>query len=338
MSLKVLILGINGFVGHRLTELILSKTDWQVSGMDLQLNRIQHCLRYPQLKIKQGDITKELAWIKEQIEHSDVVIPLAAIAIPALYVKDPLSVFELDFEANLQIIRLVHAANKRLIFPSSSEVYGMCDDNEFNEQNSNLTVGPICKDRWIYSASKQLLDRVIHAYGKHHDLRFSLFRPFNWIGPNQDEVFATTAENSRVVSRFISNIIHGRDIVLVNGGHQRRCFTFIDDGVEALIEIIQNKNNAAEGHIFNIGNPNNNLSIKELAEKIKSLALTYPKYREMAENTQITSVDQQEFYGNSYQDTTNRVPCIKNAKKYLGWQPRTGIDIALKNTLDFYLN
>ena len=106
-----------------------------------------------------------------------------------LYVQDPLRVFELDFEANLDIIRHVREYKKRIIFPSTSEVYGMCPDSEFDEEKSHLVTGPINKERWIYSTSKQLLDRVIYAYGKHKDLSYSLFRPFNWYGPRLDNIF-----------------------------------------------------------------------------------------------------------------------------------------------------
>jgi nucleoside-diphosphate-sugar epimerase len=337
MSLKVLILGINGFIGHRLTEIILSKTDWEIYGMDLSNHRLEQCLRYPRFKFQQGDIIKELDWIKKHIEICDVVLPLAAIAIPSLYIKIPIKIFELDFEANLKIIKLVHEAQKRLIFPSSSEVYGMCDEPEFDEETSKLTLGPIAKERWIYSASKQLLDRIIYAYGKHEGLNFTLFRPFNWIGPKQDEVFSVNSEHSRVVSLFISNIIHGKNMVLVNGGLQKRCFTYIDDGIDAIIKMIKNHNNIASGRIFNIGNPQNNISIKELAQKIKTMALSYPKYQEQANNVQIISVPEESFYGPSYQDVANRLPSINNAKQFLDWMPRTDIDIALKNTLDYYL-
>lgn len=337
MTIKVLILGANGFIGHRLVETILSKTAWEVHGIDLSSHRLENCLEYPRFHFQIGDITKEKAWLKDKLDLCDVVLPLAAIATPSLYVQDPLKVFELDFEANLEVLKLTHAAKKRIIFPSTSEVYGMCDDLEFDEQSSKLVLGPIEKERWIYSSCKQLLDRVIYAYGAHRGLQFTLFRPFNWIGPKQDEVFAQGAEHARVVSQFISNIVHQKDIILVNGGQQRRCFTYIDDGVEALMSIIENENNNANGRIFNIGNPFNNLSIAELAYKIKSLAMSYPKYQEAAENVQIISVNQDDFYGKSYEDVSNRVPSIKNAETYLNWHPQTDMDIALNNTLDYYL-
>lgn len=89
-----------------------------------------------------------------------------AIATPIEYTRNPLRVFELDFEENLRIIRYCVKYRKRIIFPSTSEVYGMCSDKYFDEDHSNLIVGPVNKPRWIYSVSKQLLDRVIRAYGE----------------------------------------------------------------------------------------------------------------------------------------------------------------------------
>ena len=117
----------------------------------------------------------------------DVVLPLVAIATPASYTREPLRVFELDFEANLDIVRKCVRYGKRVLFPSTSEVYGMSSDASFDEENSNLVLGPIHKQRWIYSCSKQLLDRVIYAYGQQQGLHFTLFRPFNWIGPKLDD-------------------------------------------------------------------------------------------------------------------------------------------------------
>ena len=87
--------------------------------------------------------------------------------------------FELDFEENLRIVKMAAKYGKRVVFPSTSEVYGMCPDREFDEDSSPLVYGPIRKERWIYSASKQLLDRVIWAMGNANGLRFTLFRPFN---------------------------------------------------------------------------------------------------------------------------------------------------------------
>ncbi len=337
MSLKVLILGVNGFIGNGLTRAILKNTDWEIYGMDMSTNKLEESLGDPRFHFIEGDIGINKEWIEYHVKKCDVALPLVAIANPATYVKDPLRVFELDFEANLQIVRQCLQYKTRVLFPSTSEVYGMCEDAAFDEESSNMVLGPIQKERWIYSCSKQLLDRVIYAYGKHQNLAFTLFRPFNWIGPKQDDVYEDKEGSSRVVSQFISHIIHGKDIQLVDGGSQRRSFTFLDDGIDCLLKIIENKEGCADGRIFNIGNPANDLSIKELAILLLDLAKTYPKYAERANKIKIVEVESASYYGKGYQDILTRVPAIKNAEQYLGWRPTTDLKTALKKTLDYYL-
>lgn len=336
--MRVLILGANGFIGSHLSEAILAKTDWQVDAIDLSQDRLSHCLNHPNFHFLCGDITKEKDWIITHIQSCDVVLPLVAIATPSLYVQDPLRVFELDFEANLEIIRHCVAFKKRLIFPSTSEVYGMCPDTEFDEEKSVLVTGPIHKERWIYSTSKQLLDRLIYAYGKHQGLSYTLFRPFNWYGPRLDNVFNPKPGGSRALTQFIGNILRGESIHLVNGGNQKRCFTYISDGIDALLRIIENKSNVAVNRIFNLGNPWENISIRELANKLLlSIVRDYPNYAQQAKQVQLIDVDAKQYYGEGYQDVSLRVPAIEKAKAYLNWTPSVNMDTGLKHTLDFYL-
>ena len=135
-----------------------------------------------------------------------------AIATPATYVREPLRVFELDFEANLPIVRSCVKHRRRLVFPSTSEVYGMCRDESFDPDASELVLGPINKPRWIYACAKQLMDRVIWAYGMEQGLDFSLFRPFNWIGAGLDSINTAKEGSSRVITQFLGNIVRGENI------------------------------------------------------------------------------------------------------------------------------
>ncbi len=334
---KVLILGVNGFIGSSLAEYILKNKDWTVFGMDVLSDKLEDCMDHRRFQFVEGDITINREWIEYHIKKCDVVIPLVAIATPAVYVKDPLRVFELDFEANLGIVRKCLRYKKRLIFPSTSEVYGMCSDREFDEESSSLVLGPINKHRWIYSCSKQLLDRVIHAYGLQEGLQYTLFRPFNWIGPKLDNILEPKEGSSRVLTQFIGNVLRGRDIHLVDGGMQRRSFTYIDDGVDALIRIIENKDGCADRRIFNIGNPGNDVTIRELAELLIELVKIYPSYARIAERVKAVPVQSEQYYGEGYQDILSRVPSIRNAEKHLGWKPHTDLRTALRKTLDYYL-
>ncbi|MBT0654672.1 bifunctional UDP-4-keto-pentose/UDP-xylose synthase [Geomobilimonas luticola] len=335
--MKVLILGVNGFIGNALTHRILTTTDWEVFGLDMACDKLERSLGDPRFHFLEGDITINKEWIEYNIKKCDVVLPLVAIATPVTYVKDPLRVFELDFEENLKIIRQCVKYKKRVIFPSTSEVYGMSPDREFDEESSPLMLGPINKERWIYSCAKQMLDRVIYAYGAHEGLRYTLFRPFNWIGPKLDSISTAKEGSSRVLTQFLYNILAGEPIQLVDGGSQRRSFTFVEDGIGALMKIIANENGCADGGIFNIGNPGNDLSVRELAEKLITLVKEYPAYRERAEACKLVEVSSGTFYGKGYQDMLTRVPSVKNAKTRLGWEPTTDIDDALRKTLDFYL-
>jgi nucleoside-diphosphate-sugar epimerase len=337
MSLKVLILGVNGFIGNSLTERILKDTNWEVYGMDMAADKLDASLGHKRFHFVEGDITINREWIEYHVRKCDVVLPLVAIATPATYVTDPLRVFELDFEANLDVVRKCVRYRKRVIFPSTSEVYGMSTDREFDEEASNLVLGPINKPRWIYSCSKQLLDRVIAAYGQQHGFKYTLFRPFNWIGPKLDNILEPKEGSSRVLTQFIGNILRGKDIQLVDGGAQRRSFTYIDDGVDALLRIIENKDGCADGRIFNIGNPANDMSVRELAETLVEMIKTYPRYAPLANATKLVSVNSAEYYGKGYQDILTRVPSIRNAEQYLGWKPTTDLKTALRKTLDYHL-
>ncbi|HEX6964981.1 MAG TPA: bifunctional UDP-4-keto-pentose/UDP-xylose synthase [Gemmatimonadaceae bacterium] len=335
--MRVLILGVNGFIGNALTERILRTTDWDVFGLDMAYDKVEPFLDDKRFRFVEGDIAINKEWIEYQVKKCDVVLPLVAIATPATYVRNPIAVFELDFEENLRIVKQCVRYKKRVIFPSTSEVYGMCADPEFDEERSTFVYGPIHKQRWIYSCSKQLLDRVIYAYGQSEGLRFTLFRPFNWIGPNLDNIESPKEGSSRVLTQFLHNILYGEPIKLVDGGLQRRSFTYIGDGIDCLMKIICNEDGRADGGIFNIGNPANDLSIAELAQKLVAAVGEYPGYEQLAANAQIIPVRSEAYYGEGYQDIMTRVPSIEQARTKLGWEPKTSLDDAIRHTLDFYL-
>lgn len=334
--MKILILGINGFIGSNLSRSILESTNWKVSGLDLRQNNIKKMLSNKNLTFHLGDVNQEKEWVIHEILTSDVVIPLTAIATPMSYIKNPLSVFQSVFETNMYIIKECVRQKRRIIFPSTSEVYGMCDDLPFNEKNSQLVLGPIHKERWIYSCSKQLLDRVIWAYGK-EGLPFTLFRPFNWIGHGQDSIYNPKKGGSRVIPQFLGNILRNEPLQLVDGGEQKRSFTDIKDGVNALIKIIRNDSGKANGKIFNIGNPKNNASIKEVANMLIHSLRAYPEYRDLVSNVKIETVPKEDFYGSGYQDVQQRIPDISDIQESLNWSPSIPLNKSIENITSYMI-
>ena len=338
--MRVFIVGINGFIGNALAKKILELKDWNVTGIDIDGDRLdKEVMDNSKFEFYHGDISINKEWVEFQIKRSDVVVPLAAVAIPKVYVDNPLLVFELDFKENLRIIELAAHYNKRIVFPSTSEVYGMCQDNEFDEENSNFILGPINKQRWIYSCGKQLLDRVIHAHGLQHNLSYTLFRPFNWIGPHLDRIDAKKIGNSRVLTEFISSVVFNKEITLVDGGNQRRSFLYLDDGIDCLIKILADGDNGpANKQIFNIGNPENEHSIKEVANLVVDLYSQHPRSLKFPFTAGIVEQNSQTYYGTGYQDVESRMPSIRKPKEILSWAPKYNLETSIQKTLESFLS
>ena len=124
--------------------------------------------------------------------------------------------------------------------------------------------------------------------------------------------------------------------MLIGDRWQKRAFTYIDDGITALVRIIANENGIASGKIYNIGNPRNNVSVKDLARMMIDLALTYPEYRDSAKDVELIETTADAYYGKGYQDVQNRVPKIANTTADLGWEPTVNMEEALKRIFDAY--
>ena len=212
----------------------------------------------------------------------------------------------------------------------------MCKDEAFHPDESPLILGPIHKQRWIYSCAKQLMDRVIWAYGMESNLDFTLIRPFNWIGSGLDSLHTPKEGSSRVVTQFLGHIARGEAIQLVDGGAQRRCFTDIEDGIDALMAVINNPNDVASGKIYNIGNPRNAYSIRELAHAMLTIAAEFPEYQAGLAHVKLAEVNSDTYYGKGYQDIDHRVPWIDNTCTDLHWWPRIDLQTSLRRIFATY--
>lgn len=332
--MRVFILGAGGFIGTHLAEKLLN-SGCEVSAFDIRTSRLERFTGQSGFTCYTGDIFTETDYINEEVKKSDIILPFAGVAMPMYYLTNPLRTFELDFEANLKIVRMCAEHGKRVIFPSTSEVYGMSDGSLLDEEASPLILGPVNKMRWIYSCSKQMIDRVITAYGQEKGLRYTLFRPFNWIGPGLDTMEDAKEHRARSVTQIIYDILNSGEVKLVGGGEQRRSFTWIGDGTDALMLIIRNENGNADNRIFNIGNPSNNYSIRELTEIIIDEMKSFPSFRDKAMRAKLITVTPESYYSDSYDDTKNRVPSIRNIMS-LGWKPVVSLREAVRMTLRAY--
>ena len=318
---KLLILGVNGFIGHHLSEAVMRETDWHVYGMDLESDRVAQLLDNRAFTTSRATSPSTASGSSTTSASATCCCRWWRSPHPPPTSPTRCGVFELDFEANLPLIRQCVKHHKRVVFPSTSEIYGMSTEPEFHPYESALVLGPIPKSRWIYSCSKQLLDRVIWAYGD-HGLDFTLFRPFNWIGPGLDRMQTPKEGSSRVLTQFLGNIVRGEDIQLVDGGAQRRCFTYVSEGIDCLLKIIANKERCRlAAHLQHRQSRQRPLDPPAGRDDAGRRALDRRRTRPPLPRCGSSTCRREKYYGAGYQDVQSRVPWIKNTVEELGWKP-----------------
>ena len=349
--MKVLNLGCSGFVGSHLTGRLLEEGH-TVFGVDVYRDKIEEFLKHKSMNFIEQDIRSLRFHLDELVEESDLVIDLIAYANPGLYVRMPLEVFRLNFTENLKIAEACVRYNKRLIQFSSCEVYGKTvvnlvkdelsdpDDPQyaiFSEDKSDFILGHVGKHRWIYACSKQLLERIIHAYGIEQGFNYTIIRPFNFIGPKIDYLLEETDGIPRVFSFFMDALISGKPMKLVDGGHHRRCYTYIDDAIECIYRIVDNPDNVCDRQIFNIGTPKNEVSMRELAIMMREIYVEKIMTKKPASLPEIVEVSSEDFYGEGYEDSDRRIPDISKAHSLLRWKPKWKLRDLLEITMRYYV-
>ncbi|OAI40738.1 hypothetical protein AYO38_05355 [bacterium SCGC AG-212-C10] len=352
--MKICLLGCAGFIGSHLVEWLLKNSDAEITGTDITDAKVRHLLGNPRFTYIHSDIRDDKETTGRLIAESDVVVDLVAVASPTMYVRNPLEVFDLDFMENIRVVEQCAANKTRLIQFSTCEIYGRtwlslvpdglmtpearaAADVTMSESETCMIVGPIEKSRWIYSVSKQLLERVIHAYGQDRGLDYAIIRPFNFVGSRIDFLPSERNDDSpRVIAHFMDGLIHGTQLKLVDGGQALRAYTYIDDAVEAVGRITLDQSGVTTRQAFNVGNPNNEISVEGLAREM--LSIWREKFWDgVSPLPEIVSVPGTTFYGEGYEDCDRRVPDISKARELLGWEPQWSLRSLLEATMGAFV-
>ncbi|CAN6559942.1 unnamed protein product [Malus baccata var. baccata] len=352
--ITICMIGAGGFIGSHLCEKLMSETPHKVLALDVYNDKIKHLLepenahpwsdriQFHRLNIKQDSRLEGL------IKMADLTINLAAICTPADYNTRPLDTIYSNFIDALPVY--CSENNKRLIHFSTCEVYGktigsylpkdspLRQDPAYyvlKEDESPCIFGSIEKQRWSYACAKQLIERLIYAEGAENGLEFTIVRPFNWIGPRMDFIPGIDGPSEgvpRVLACFSNNLLRREPLKLVDGGQSQRTFVYIKDAIEAVMLMIENPARA-NGHIFNVGNPNNEVTVRQLGEMMTEV---YAKVSsEPKLETPTIDVSSQEFYGVGYDDSDKRIPDMTIINKQLGWNPKTSLWDLLESTLTY---
>lgn len=344
---KVLILGAGGFIGANLTERLLTEGTYAVTAIDLSAEKLGDQPDREGFVFQRLDIRDRSDALEHLVRDHDLVVDLVAMANPSLYITNPVEVFELNFTENLRIVEFCLKHSKRIVQFSTCEVYGKTvasvlgrDSAEmpfpFHEDESPLIMGPVRNHRWIYACAKQLLERVLHAYGLERGLNYTIIRPFNFIGPRIDYLPSERDGNPRVFSHFMNALLYGTPMRLVDGGLAYRAYTYIDDAVDGIVRILDNPGGVCDREIFNLGTPENETTIRGLAELMKEVF--DEEFRQAGDpDPEIVSVAGEDFYGRGYEDCDRRIPDVSKARTLLGWTSKHDLRAVVRETMRHFV-
>ncbi len=315
--MRVLITGGGGFLGSHLGDALLAGGH-EVMALDIAPDlKVRHNLGNTGFRYVKGSVF-DVDLLESLVVKADLVYHLAAVVGVEHYVGDPFHVLNVNVNGTQNVLKLAHRYDKRLVFASTSEVYGKSRDTPFREDGDRL-LGSTEIDRWCYSTSKAVGEHFCFAYGK-LGLPVVIVRFFNAYGPRLDRI-----DVGRVITIFMGQLLRGEDLTVIGDGKQTRAFTYVDDAMAALVRA--GTLPEAAGRVFNIGS-DRETSILELAE---TMLRVYPDT-----GSKLRLVRQEDVYGSSYEDIPRRFPDITRMRTILGVEPRVSLEDGLRRTIDWF--
>ena len=317
--MRVLITGGAGFIGSHLAEELHKRGD-VINIIDNlstgRLENIEHLIHSPRFDIAVETILNETV-MDRLVSECDIIFHLAAAVGVELIVNKPVEVIETNILGSEMVLKLANRYLKKVIITSTSEIYGKSTKTPFNE-NDDRVLGPTTKNRWSYSSSKAIDEFLALAYYKEKKLEVVIARLFNTVGPRQ------TGQYGMVLPRFVVQALKGDPITVYGDGTQTRCFTYISDVVDALINLAHHPN--ALGQLFNIGN-DDPITIIDLAKKVKEMTNS---------KSEIKFVSYDQAYEEGFEDMAIRIPDLSKIKALIGYDPKVNIDEIVRRVIEYF--
>jgi UDP-glucose 4-epimerase len=318
--MKTLITGGAGFLGSHLAEALIARGDTVYVLDNLStgsIENIEHLKTDRRFHYAIDSVINEPV-AAELIDRVDVVFHLAAAVGVRLIVESPVNTIETNVHGTEMVLKLANKKKKKVLIASTSEVYGKNNTVPFHE-DADLVMGATTKGRWSYACSKAIDEFLALAYHKEKKLPVVVFRLFNTVGPRQ------TGRYGMVIPNFVKQAILGHPLTVFGDGNQSRCFGYVSDVVGALIQLAEN--DGALGEVFNIGNAKEEITILELAKRVK--ARTQSK-------SEIVIVPYDKAYEEGFEDMHRRIPDTTKLTKLTGYQPKVGLDEILDRVIAYF--
>ncbi|HKH90290.1 MAG TPA: GDP-mannose 4,6-dehydratase [Gemmatimonadaceae bacterium] len=318
--MRVLITGGAGFVGSHLADACLARGDEVFILDDLStgsIDNIEYLKRHPYFhytigRVQNAQVTAEL------VDRVDMVYHLAAEVGVRRVIDSPISTIENNVQATEVVFSAAAKKGKRVLFTSTSEVYGLSTDLPYREEG-NIVMGAASKGRWSYACSKALDEFLALAYFHERQMPVTVVRLFNTVGPRQ------TGHYGMVVPTLVQQAMTGKPMTVYGDGSQSRCFGFVKDVVRALVALMERPE--AAGQIYNIG-ASTEISIFELAKRVKDIT---------GSNSPIVLIPYADAYDSGYQDMPRRIPDTSKLRSLVGFAPTTDIDEIVDSVMRSFL-
>lgn len=307
--MKTLITGGAGFVGSHLADKLIGEGHHVTVIDDLSTGRysnVEHLEGNKNFRLIIDTVLKSRL-VENLVRDSEQVFHMASAVGVKLIMDQPVKTIETIFRGTDVVLGHCSRYRKRVLIPSTSEVYGKGTSVPFKEDDDILK-GSTSKHRWAYACAKELDEFLALAHWKETRLPVVVVRLFNTVGPRQ------TGQYGMVVPRFIKAALNNEPIPVYGDGEQSRCFGHVSDVVDALVKLIETPE--CYGQVINIGNPEE-ITIKALAEKAVEMT---------GSTSEIKYVTYEEVYGEGFEDMQRRVPCIDKAERLIGFKPTQTLD------------
>ena len=307
--MRYLITGGAGFIGGHLTEALLADKNNEVVIIDDlstgSMSNLTSLINDKRFQFIEDDIVT-MENMDECVKNVDVVYHLAAAVGVELVVNEPAKTIVTNVHGSENVVNAAVKFDKRIIIASTSEVYGKSFKEKFSETD-DLLIGCPTHSRWSYACSKLLDEFYLMAHCHSHNLKGTVARFFNTVGPRQ------TGQYGMVVPRFVKSALDGKDLSVYGTGTQSRCFCHVFDTVRALIALADCPE--SHGNIYNIGS-HHRVSIEELAEII---------IKQLNSSSKIQKISYDVAYEKGFEDMMHRAPDTTVIEALIGWKTKLSL-------------
>ena len=311
---RILITGINGFLGRHLVKALLKDLDenyqqpYSIIGIDNGITSIER-IENNNVKLIQKDL---IGYPFISLPRCDLVIHMAGLASPVHYMKSPLETIDVSTIVTRSLLDLCKDWSSKFVFFSSSEIYGnpppSCIPTPEEFKGNVSCQGP----RACYDESKRLGETLCYVYHKYYDVNTNIIRPFNIYGPGMSKY------DCRMIPNMIRNFINNRPIEVFSTGKQTRTYCYYSDAIDGILKVIKSGSN---GETYNIGNDNPEISALDLINIFSSV---------IGEKLNYKLVEYPDTYPQD--EPSRRLPSIQKIKTELSYYPNISLEEGLLET------